>query len=110
MTVEEIEILVTAKVEEALKEFEKMLPAIKKAMKEAQEAFSKIDMKKFQKTVNQALLLVKKQLQSLKKSSENNKIKIKVTNAEAIKQIRQVKKELDALHKKQTSRKNEYKK
>ena len=29
MTVEEIEIIVTAKVEEALKEFEKMLPAIK---------------------------------------------------------------------------------
>lgn len=106
MTVEEIEIIVTAKVEEALKEFEKMLPAIKKAMKEAQEAFSKVDMKKFQKTINQSLLLVKKQLQNLKKSSENNEIKIKVTNADAIKQIRQVKKELDALHKQQNARKH----
>ena len=33
MTVEEIEIIVTAKVDEALKEFEKMLPAIKEKMK-----------------------------------------------------------------------------
>ena len=49
MTVEEIEIIVTAKVEEALKEFEKFLPAIKEVMKQAQEAFSKVDMKEFQK-------------------------------------------------------------
>lgn len=104
MTVEEIEIIVTAKVEEALKEFEKMLPAIKKVMKEAQEAFSKVDMKKFQKNINQALLLIKKQLQDLKRSTENNEIKIKVTNADAIKQIRQVKKELDSLHKQQNAR------
>lgn len=81
-----------------------MLPAIKKATKEAQEAFSKVDMKKFQKTINQSLLLVKKQLQNLKKSSKNNEIKIKVTNADAIKQIRQVKKELDSLHKQQNAR------
>lgn len=105
ITVEEIEIIVTAKVEEALKEFGKMLPAIKKAMKEAQEAFSKIDMKKFQKAINQSIVLAKKQLQDLKKSTENNKIKIKLTNADAIKQIKQVKKELDALHKEQTARK-----
>lgn len=81
-----------------------MLPAIKKTMKEAQEAFSKVDMKKFQKTINQSLLLVKKQLQNLKKSSENNEIKIKVVNTEAIKQIKQVKKELDSLHKQQNAR------
>ena len=98
MTVEEIEIIVTAKVEEALKEFEKFLPAIKEVMKQAQEAFSKVDM------------LVKKQLANMKKSSENNQIKIKITNAEAIKQIRQVKKELDALHKQHTARRYKHKK
>ena len=91
MTVEEIEIIVTAKVEEALKEFEKFLPAIKKVMK-------------------QSLMLVKKQLANLKKSSENNQIKIKITNAEAIQQIRQVKKELDALHKQHTARRYKHKK
>ncbi len=110
MTVEEIEIIVTAKVEEALKEFEKFLPAIKEVMKQAQEAFSKVDMKEFQKNINQSLILVKKQLANLKKSSENNQIKIKITNAEAIKQIRQIKKELDALHKQYTARRYKHKK
>lgn len=108
MTVEEIEIIVTAKVEEALKEFEKMTPVIKEKMKQIQEIFSKIDMKEFQKNINQSLILVKKQLENLKKSSKDNQIKIKVTNAEAIKQIRQVKKELDALDKQHTSRKYEH--
>lgn len=73
-------------------------------MKQAQEAFSKVDMKEFNKKVQQAAQLAKKQLQDLKKSSDNNQIKIKVTNAEAIKQIRQVKKELEALQKQQTAR------
>lgn len=81
-----------------------MLPALKQAMKQAQEAFSKVDMKEFNKKVQQAVQLAKKQLQDLKKSSDNNQIKIKVTNAEAIKQIRQVKKELEALQKQQTAR------
>lgn len=106
MTVEEIEIYVTAKVEEALKDFEKMVPAIKKVIKEAEEAFSKVNTKEMKRQVQQAVQFTKKKMQDLKKSSENNEIKIKVTNAEAIKQIRQVKKELDALHKKQTARKS----
>lgn len=105
MTAEEIEIIVTAKIEEALKELNKIVPAIKEKVKQVQEAFSKIDMKELQKAINQSTILVKKQLQNLKKSSENNQIKIKVTNTEAIKQIRQVQKELDALHKQQTARK-----
>ncbi len=69
-----------------------------------QEAFSKVDMKEFNKKVRQAVKLAKKQLQDLKKSSDNNQIKIKVTNTEAIKQIRQVRKELEALQKQQTAR------
>ena len=54
MTVEEVEILVTAKIEEALKEFEKIVPNIKKQMKQVQEAFSKIDTKEMQNKVQQA--------------------------------------------------------
>ena len=104
MTVEEIEIIVTAKVEEALKEFQKIMPELQKLIKQMQEAFSKVDMKEFNKKVQQAVELAKKQLQDLKKSSDNNQIKIKVTNAEAIKQIRQVRKELEALQKQQTAR------
>lgn len=106
MTVEEIEILVTAKVEEALKEFQKILPVTKQVMKQAQEAFSKVNMKEFQKAIDKSLTLVRKQLRELKRSSENNKIKIKVTNADAMKQIRQVKKELESLHEQQNSRRH----
>ena len=78
MTVEEIEIVVTAKVEEALKEFQKFLPAIKQAMKQSQEAFSKMDMKEFSRKVNQAGVFVKKKSQEMRKSLENNNIKIRV--------------------------------
>ena len=39
MTVEEIEIIVTAKIEEALKEFQKIVPTIKKQMDQTQNAF-----------------------------------------------------------------------
>lgn len=82
-----------------------MLPAIKKAMKEAQEAFSKVDTKVMTSKLHQAVNFMKKKMQDLKKSSENNEIAIKVNNKDAIKQIRQVKKELDALNKKTRARK-----
>lgn len=104
MTVEEIEIIVTAKVEEALKEFEKMLPAIKNAMKQAQEAFSKVDTKAMTSKLHQAVNFMKKKMQDLKKSSENNEIAIKVNNKDAQKQISQIEKEIDSLQKKITSR------
>ncbi len=42
MTVEEIEIIVTAKVEEALKGFEKLVPGIKKELEKVQESFLKL--------------------------------------------------------------------
>lgn len=105
MTIEELEIIVTAKVEEALKEVKKIIPAIKETMKQTQDAFSKVSTKEMKKQVQQAVQFSKKQIQDLKKSIENNEIKIKVTNADAMKQIKQVKKELDILHKEQTARK-----
>lgn len=104
MTVEEIEIIVTAKVEEALKEFEKMLPAIKKAMEQAQEVFSKVDTKTMTKKLNQAVYFMKKKMQDLKKSSENSELAIKVNNKDAKKQISQIQKEIDSLQKKISER------
>ena len=104
MTVEEIEIVVTAKVEEALKEFEKMLPAIKKQMKQVQEAFSKIDTKEMQNKVQQATNYVKKRVQDLKQSSKNNEISIKVNNKDAQKQISQIQKQIDSLQEKINAR------
>ena len=104
MTVEEIEIVVTAKVEEALKEFEKMLPAIKEKMKQVQEAFSKIDTKEMQNKVQQATNYVKKRVQDIKQSSKNNEISIKVNNKDAQKQISQIQKQIDSLQEKINAR------
>lgn len=104
MTVEEIEIIVTAKVEEALKEFEKFLPAIREKLKQAEEAFQKIDTKKVKNKLQQAVNFMKKKIQDFKKSSENNEIAIKVNNKDAKKQITQLEKEIDSLQKKITGR------
>lgn len=104
MTVEEIEIVVTAKVEEALKEFNKIVPAVQKKIKEAQESFSKVDTQKIKNQMQNAVEFVKRKIQNLKKSSESNKIAITVTNEDAQKQITQIEKEIDSLQKKITGR------
>lgn len=101
MTVEEIEIIVTAKVEEALKEFQKFSPAIKQVMKQAQEAFSQIDMKEFNNKVKQSAVQTKKQIDNIKKATQNSEIAIKVNDKEAKKAISQIQKSLNSL-KKQT--------
>lgn len=105
MTVEEIEILVTAKVEEALKEFQKFLPAIKKQMKQVQEVFSKVNMKEFDNKIRQSVNKTKKQLEIMKRASENNKIALLVTNKDAQKQINQITKAIRSL-KKQTEQRH----
>ena len=90
MTVEEIEIIVTAKIEEALKEFNKIVPAVKEKVKQVQDAFSKMNVKTFQIKMTQARNVAKKKLQDLKNSNDKNQIAIKVTNEDAKKQIDQV--------------------
>lgn len=104
MTVEEIEILVTAKVEEALKQFMQIAPAIKKEIKKAQEAFSEINTKEMTNKIHQATIIAKKKIQDFKKSIENNKIAIKVTNEDAKKQISQLEKEINSLQEKINAR------
>ena len=81
-----------------------MLPAIKKAMKEAQEAFSKVDTKAMTSKLHQAVNFMKKKMQDLKKSSENNEIAIKVNNKDAQKQISQIQKQIDSLQEKINAR------
>ena len=104
MTVEEIEIIVTAKVEEALKEFIKIAPAIKQQLKQAQEAFSKVDTKAMTNKINQAVNFMKKKIQDLKKSNENNQIAIKINNKDAQKQVNQIQKQIDSLQAKINAR------
>ena len=104
ITVEEIEIIVTAKVEEALKEFQKILPEMTKIIKQAQEQLANVDMSKLQKAVKQQMPLFKKQIQNLKKSIENNDISIKINNKDAEKQISQTEKQIDSLNEKINAR------
>lgn len=104
ITVEEIEIIVTAKVEEALKEFQKILPEMTKIIKQVQEQLANVDMSKLQKAVKQQMPLFKKQIQNLKKSIENNDISIKINNKDAEKQISQTEKQIDSLNEKINAR------
>lgn len=104
MTVEEIEIIVTAKVEEALKGFEKLVPGIKKELEKVQESFSKINISTLQNKIQKATNFVKNKMRSLKKDNQDNAIIIKVNNKEAIKQITQLQKEIDSLQKKISER------
>ena len=104
MTVEELEIVVSASIEPALKEIKKLMPQIKQqvtqAVESAQKAMEQIDMKKTANKVQQAIQVVKKKIDNLKKSNEKNDISIKVNNQEAQKQISQVERQIDSLQKK----------
>lgn len=73
-------------------------------MKQAEETFSKVDTEAMTNKFHQAVNFMKKKMQDLKKSSENNKIAIKVNNKDAQKQITQLEKEIDSLQKKITGR------
>ncbi len=104
MTAEEIEIIVTAKVEEALKEFKKIVPTIKEQLKQVQESFSKVNVKNMQDKVQQAVQIMKKRLQDFRKSNTNNEVAIKVNNKDAKKQISQIQKQIDSLQEKINAR------
>lgn len=88
-----------------MKEFQKIIPAIKQSMKQAQDAFSKVDTKTMTNKLHQAVKFMRKKMQDLKRSSENNEIKIKVNNKDAQKQISQLQKKIESLQEKINARK-----
>lgn len=104
MTVEEIEIIVTAKVEQAIKEVSQLAVIIKQQMKQIQKAFSSIDTKAMENKMQQAMQSVKKKMQDFNRSIQNNEITIKVNNKEAEKQISQIQKQIDSLQEKINAR------
>ena len=108
MTLEELDIIVQASIEPAMKELKKLMPQIKQqvsqAVEVAQETMNKIDMKSVSNKIQKALQFVKKKIDNLRKSSQNNEIAIKINNIEAKKQITQLEKEIDSLQKKISSR------
>ena len=104
MTVEELEIIVTAKVEQAIRQFKKIVPEIKKVAQQTQESFEKMDTKVMTNKVNQAVQLVKKKVEDLKRFNQNSEIKLTVNNRDAQKQINQIQKEIDSLQQKINAR------
>ncbi len=107
MTVEELEIIVTAEVEEAIKEIMKLSPAIKKQMKQIEEVFSKFSTKTIQNEFQQTIQFMKNKIKELKNSMQNSGIAIKVNGQYAQKQIDQVEKEINAVQKKINERRIE---
>lgn len=101
MTVEEIDIIVNASIEKALKEIEKLIPSIQKVVKQVTEKINSIDFSILKTKTQQAVNEVKKQLGIMKKSNENSKIELLVTNKDSQKQINQISKSIRSL-KKQT--------
>lgn len=97
MTVEELEIIVTAKVEEALKDFGKLAPEIKKQIKQIQEMFSNVDTTELNKKVEQATNLAKKKIRTFKKSVENNEVSIKANNTNVKEKVDETKKMIDSI-------------
>ena len=104
MSVEELEIIVTAKVEGAIKEFKKIVPTTRKIIQQVQESFGKIDTKIMTNKIEQAVQFIKNRIEDLKRSNKNNNIKISVNNKDAQKQISEVQKQIDSLEKKINSR------
>jgi len=104
MSKENIEIIVTAKVENAIKEFKKIVPEVQKIVQEVQESFNKMDTKGMTNNVKNAVQIIRNKMEDLKKSNQNNIIKLTVNNKEAQKQISQVQKEINSLQEKINSR------
>lgn len=71
MTDKEVEIIVTANVEKACKQFEKMIPSVKKVINQMQESFNKIDVKTMQSVFNQGMQSIDVKAGELKSNIEN---------------------------------------
>ena len=104
MTENEVEIIVTAKVEEAIKEFKKIVPEIQKIVQQVQSSFNKIDNKNMNNNIKQAIQTIKENIENLKKSTQDNEIKLVVNNNEAESQISQIQKVIDSLQQKINAR------
>ena len=100
MVAEEIEIIVTAKIEEALEELKKILPYTKQLVKEIQSNFENTNFNGIKSKISQAVNFIKNKISSLRNSSKNNEIKLNINNKEAEKQITQLEKKINSLQEK----------
>lgn len=107
MTVEELEIIVSASIEPALKEIKKLIPQIKQSVDHAtniaQKSFDSMNMAKAKNAFEKAVDKMKSKLLGF--ANKETDVKIKVNNQEASKQITQLEKEIESLQKKIEARK-----
>ena len=68
MTVEEIEIIVTAKVNEALKDFKKLAPEIKKEIEKVRDVINNVEFKTIVKETEKASEIIKGKVENTKKA------------------------------------------
>lgn len=104
MTVEELDVLVQVQIEEAVKEFQKLVPEIRKQAKQIVEQVNKMDFSVISGKVQQAVKQVKQKMASLKSTNKSNIVDIKVTTENASKQVSQLQKQIDSLQAKINAR------
>lgn len=107
MTVEELEIIISASIEPALKEIKKLIPQIKQNVEQAtsvaQKSFNSMNMSKAKNSFEKAVDKMKNKLLGF--TNKQTEVKIKVSKDEASKQITQLEKEIESLQKKIEARK-----
>lgn len=109
ITVEEIDILVQANIEGALKEFKKLVPEIKSQISNMKKEIEKSDFKTKisaldTSKVGQGIQEAKKKIQTFKKNIEGKSTILKIDDTEAQSKINQVQKEIDSIQEKINSR------
>ena len=83
MTVEELDIIVQASVEQALTEFKKIVPQLKKTIKQVEDNFNDIDAKGMTNKVQQAVQQVKQKINEVKNTGVDKQLQTQFNRAGA---------------------------
>lgn len=83
MTVEELDIVVQASVEQALTEFKKIVPQLKKTIKQVEDNFNDIDAKGMTNKVQQAVQQVKQKINEVKNTGVDKQLQTQFNRAGA---------------------------
>ena len=115
MTLEELEIIIKAKIEDAKPQITKMLKQaieainnskgeIQTAVNATSKVMQKVNTQGFITKTTKAVQVVKDRINNLKKTTQNSQIEIKINNEKASQEITQLEKEIDSLQKKISGR------
>lgn len=102
MTIEELDIIVQAKVKEALKDLDKIKPKIKEIVKATENSFDGIDTKGMVENLQKTTKEAKKQIDNFKKYTQQE-MNVNLNSKDAKEEISQIEKEIEKLKKKISS-------